>query len=179
MSRSGSCERAPLRDASGAPLVDSRGRFTTDPASPRLLAYETDGLIWDVGVIWKPNRRMTAQIRGGRRYGGRAITGSIDYRIGPRTALRVGVYDGIESFGRSLTGTLANLPTSFTVIRNPLTGDFGGCVFGTTPGTGACFDNALQSIATANYRSRGAFAMLSGQRGPWTFDIGGGYANHK
>lgn len=172
-------ERAPLRDASGAPLFDSNGRFITDPASPRLLAYDTNGLIWDVGAIWKPNRRTTVQVRGGRRYGGRAITGSIDYQIRRNVAFRMAVYDAIESFGRALTSGLATLPTSFDVNRNPLTGDFGGCVFGTTPGTGACFDDTLQSIATANYRSRGAYAILSGNRGPWTFGVGAAYANHK
>lgn len=172
-------EKAPLRDANGLPIINSRGRFITDPASPRLLAYDTDGLIWDVGAIWRPNRRTTVQIRGGERYGSRAITGSIDYQMGRRTALRVGVYDAIESFGRALTRGLVDLPTSFNVDRNPLTGDFGGCVFGTTPGTGACFDNALQSIATANYRSRGVYMMLSGERGPWTLGVGGGYSNHK
>lgn len=172
-------ERAALRDANGLPILNAQGRFITDPTSPRLLAYDTDGLIWDVGAIWRPNRRTTVQVRGGERYGSRAITGTIDYQMGRRTALRVGVYDAIESFGRALTRGLVDLPTSFNVDRNPLTGDFGGCVFGTTPGTGACFDDALQSITTANYRSRGVFAMLSGQRGPWTFSVGGGYANHK
>jgi hypothetical protein len=172
-------ERAPLRDANGAPILGPRGRFITDPASPRLLGYNTDGLIWDVGAIWKPNRRTTVQVRGGRRYGGRAITGSVDYQLRRTVGLRVAVYDAIESFGRALTGGLATLPTSFDANRDPLTGDFGGCVFGTTPGTGACLDSALQSITTANYRSRGAYALLSGQRGPWTFGMGAGYANHK
>lgn len=172
-------QRAPLRDANGFPIFDSRGRLITDPVSPRLPAYDTDGLIWDVGAIWKPNRRTTVQVRGGRRYGGRAITGSLDYQVRRNAALRIGVYDAIESFGRALTRGLASLPTSFDVNRNPLTGDFGGCVFGTTPGTGACFDDALQSITTANYRSRGFYAIFSGERGPWAFGIGSGYSSHK
>jgi hypothetical protein len=172
-------ERAPLRDANGIPILGSNGRFITDPNSPRLIGYNTDGLIWDVGAIWKPNRRTTLQARGGQRYGGRAITGSLDYQMGRNVALRVAVYDAIESFGRALTRGLTQLPTSFDVNRNPLTGDFGGCVFGTTPGSGACFDDTLQSIATANYRSRGAYAILSGERGPWSFGVGTAYANHK
>lgn len=172
-------QREPLRDATGFPIADSRGRFITNPASPRLVAYDTDGLLWDVGVVWKPNRRTTVQVRGGRRYGGRAITGTVDYQMRRNVALRAGVYDAIESFGRALTRGLASLPTSFSVDRNPLTGDFGGCVFGTTPGTGACFDDTLQSINTANYRSRGAYLVLSGERGPWQFGVGSGYANHK
>jgi uncharacterized protein (PEP-CTERM system associated) len=172
-------QREPLRDAGGFPVIDSRGRFITNPASPRFVSYDTNGLIWDVGAVWKPNRRTTVQARGGRRYGGRAITGTIDYQMRRNVALRAGVYDAIESFGRALTRGLASLPTSFNADRNPLAGDFGGCVFGTTPGTGACFDDTLQSITTANYRSRGAYAVLSGERGPWQFGMGAGYSNHK
>ena len=172
-------ERAALRDANGLPLLDGAGRFVTDPSSPRLLAYQTDGLIWDLGAIWRPNRRTTVQVRGGHRYGGRMITGSVDYQLRRNTALRVGVYDTVDSFGRALLRSLVDLPTSFNVSRNPLTGDFNGCIFGTTPGTGACFDDALQSVTTANYRSRGVYALLSSQRGPWSIGIGGGYANHK
>jgi len=172
-------ERAALRDSNGVPILSGSGRFITDPDSPRLIAYQTDGLIWDVGAIWKPNRRTTIEGRFGRRYGGRAVTGSLDYKLSRRTAVRVAVYDAIDSFGRSLTRGLGSLPTSFNVNRNPLTGDFSGCIFGSDPGTGGCLDDTLQSISTANYRSRGVVGMLSGERGPWTFGVGAGYANHK
>lgn len=172
-------QRAPLRDADGFPILNARGRYITDPNSPRLMGYDTDGLIWDVGAVWKPNRRTVLQVRGGHRYGGRAITGSLDYQMRRNMALKVAIYDGIDSFGRGLMRGLATLPTSFIVNRNSLTGDFGGCIFGSTPGTGACLDDSLQSISAANYRSRGGYAILSADRGPWNFGIGAGYANHK
>lgn len=172
-------ERAALLDAGGFPLFDRRGRFITDPASPRILSYQTDGLLWDVGVIWKPNRRTTLQARGGERYGDYAITATLDYRFGRRSALRIGVFDAIDSFGRALTRNLANLPTRFNLDRNPLTGDLGGCVFGNEPGTGSCFNDALQSVTTSNYRTRGGYAMLTHQRGPWTLTAGGGYVAHR
>jgi len=172
-------ERLPIRGADGFPILNGRGRYVTDPTSPRFIAYDTDGMIWDVGAIWKPNRRTTVQARGGWRYGGRAITGSIDYQMRPNMAFRAVLYDGIDSFGRGLMRGLATLPTSFTVNRNPLTGDFGGCVFGTAPGTGSCLDDTLQSVSAANYRNRGAYAIWSGSHGLWSFGVGGGYANHK
>lgn len=174
-----SSQRAPLRDANGAPIIDGSGRFVTDPASPRLLGFATDGLIYDAGVIWRPNRRLTLQVRAGRRYGDEAYTGSLDWQISPHAGLQVGVYDAIDSFGRSLTRGVAGLPTGFELPRNPLAGNFGGCVFGTDPGTGGCLDDVFQSIATSNFRSRGMFALYSAERGAWSAGLGGGYAQRK
>ncbi len=81
-------QRRALRDANGAPVIDGRGRFVTDPNSPRLLAYDTDGLIYDAGVIWRPNRRTTLEARAGWRYGGEMLVGSLDYRISRDSGLR-------------------------------------------------------------------------------------------
>ena len=72
-------QKDPLLDAAGNPVTDSKGRFVTDPASPRRIAYETDGLIYDAGVIWRPSPRTTLQARVGRRYGGMTYTGSLSY----------------------------------------------------------------------------------------------------
>jgi hypothetical protein len=171
-------ERAPLRNPDGTPVLDG-GRFVTDPASPRLLSYDQRGLIYDAGVIWRPSRRTTLQVRAGRRYGAFALTGSFDHQINRYSGMQVGVYNGIQSFGRSLTGSLAGLPTSFDISRNPLTGDFSGCVFGTNPGTGGCLDDTFQSISTSNFRSRGVNILYSAARGPWRVGIGGGYAQRK
>ena len=172
-------ERAPLRNPDGTPVVSGNGRFVTDPASPRLLSYDESGLIYDAGVIWRPSRRTTLQVRAGRRYGAFALTGSLDHQINRHSGIQIGVYNGIESFGRSLTGGLSRLPTSFNIPRNPLTGDFSGCVFGTNPGTGGCLDDTFQSISTSNYRSRGVNILYSAARGPWRLGIGGGYAQRK
>lgn len=172
-------QRAPLRNPDGTPVIDGNGRFVTDPGSPRLLAFDIDGLMWDVGVIWKPNRRMTAQLRGGKRYGSWAVTGSLDWQISPYSGLQVGIYNGIESFGRSLIGNVAGLPASFDLARNPFQLNPGGCVTGSNPGTGGCFDDTFQSIATSNFRSRGIFGIYSTRHGPWRASLGAGYAQRK
>ncbi len=174
-----STQRAPLLDGNGLPVIDDRGRFVTDPDSPRLLAYDTDGLIYDGGVLWKPSRRTTLEARLGHRYGGTIFNGSFDWQIDADQGLRIGVYDQIDSFGRGLTRGISSLPTQFAVGRNPFGNAFTGCVFGTTPGTGGCLDNVFQSISTSNYRSRGVYALYSARRGPWNFGLGGGYSQRK
>ena len=42
-------QRDPVKDIAGDPVVDTHGRFVTDKASPRRIAYQTDGLIYDAG----------------------------------------------------------------------------------------------------------------------------------
>lgn len=172
-------QRDPLLNPDGSPVFNPSGRLVTDPASPRRLAYETDGLIYDAGVIWKPNRRTTLQAHVGWRYGGTIFVGTLEYGINRWSGLNVAVYDYVDSFGRSLTRDIAGLPTRFGISRNPLTGDFNGCVFGTNPGTGGCLDDSFQSITTSNFRSRGVTALYSARRGPWSLGIGGGYAQRK
>ena len=161
------------------PLVDGHGRYLSDKSQPRLLAYDQSGLIYDAGVIWRPNRRTTLIARAGHRYGGTTVTGSLDWRMTQNSGLQVNVYDGIASVGRLLTQNINALPTSFELQRNPLLDNLGGCVFGTTPGTGGCLNDALQSLNTANFRNRGVTALYSLSRGAWTFGVGGGYAQRK
>src|SRR3546814_8934986 len=62
-------QRDPLLDADGVPVRDANGRFVTDTSSPRRLSFDTDGLIWDAGVMWRPSRRTSLTARVGRRYG--------------------------------------------------------------------------------------------------------------
>ncbi len=171
-----------LRDAAGRPIVTPGGRLIGDPTKPRLLAYETDGFIWDAGVIWRPSRRTELQARFGRRYGGTTIIGSLSHKLNSRYAISASVYDGVESFGRLLIGDLAQVPVDFDIRRNPFSdsvGGIGGCVFGTDPGTGACFDDAFQSIANANFRNRGVSVVFSGGYGPWDFGVGAGYSSRR
>jgi hypothetical protein len=168
-----------LRNSAGAPVVTPGGRLIGDPTKPRLLAYETDGFIWDAGVIWRPSRRTELQARFGRRYGGSTVTGSFRHQFNSRYGVNVSVYDGVESFGRLLIADLAAVPVDFDVRRSPLSnnvGGIGGCVFGSDPGTGACFDDTFQSIAGANFRNRGVSVLFSGGRGPWNFGLGGTYS---
>lgn len=172
-------QRDALRDANGIPVLDGDGRFVTDPASPRRLSYDQDGFIWDAGVSWRPSRRTQLEVRIGRRYGSMTYIGSFSYVPNERHALRVGVYDGIQTFGRQLNDGLALLPTQFTVARNPFDASIGGCVYGTAGAAGACLDDALQSIATGVYRSRGANAVWSYRNGAWTGGVGAGYARRQ
>ena len=166
-------QREPLLDAGGVPLRDAGGRFVTDAASPRQLSFDIDGLIWDVGVMWQPSRRTSLTAKVGRRYGDTIFTGSFNYRPNHATMVQVGVYDGISSFGRSLSGGLAALPTDFEVSRNPIDGSIGTCAFGSQGG--GCLNGTLGSATATQFRSRGIQALLSRRAGGWNFGVGGGY----
>lgn len=177
-------QRDPLVDATGAPVVDGNGRYVTDPASPVRIAYDTDGLIYDAGVIWRPNPRLELQASAGWRYGGETYFGSLSYAMNRNVGLGVVVYDGIETFGRQVRDGLRDLPTAFDNSPDPFGQQFAGCVFGSRPGaggngTGACMNDVFQSIATASYRARGVDAVLSASYGRTRFGIGGGYANRR
>jgi hypothetical protein len=177
-------QRDPLLDAAGAPVLDGNGRYVTDPASPVRIAYDTDGLIYDAGVIWRPNPRLELQASAGWRYGGETFFGSLSYAMNRNVGLGVVVYDGIETFGRQVRDGLRDLPTAFDNSPDPFGQQFAGCVFGSRPGaggngTGACMNDVFQSIATASYRARGVDAVLSASYGRTRFGIGGGYANRR
>ncbi len=173
-------QRGALIGAGGVPVVDNSGRFVTDPASPRLLAYDQDGIYWDAGVLWKPSRRTSLEARVGRRYGSMSYTGSFTYQPSANTALQIGVYDDVLTFGQQLNDNIASLPTAFGgPSRNPFGSGFGGCVGGANGGTGGCFDPAFQSISTAAYRARGVTAIYSANYGPWSASAGGGYAQRR
>jgi hypothetical protein len=170
-----------VRDAGGVPLVGPNG-LTADPSKPRLLTYDQDGLIWDAGVIYRPSPRTELQARVGRRYGGTTFTGSLEHRINQSYALSASVYDSVSSFGRLLVADLADVPRAFDIRRSGLGGGSQGapgCVYGNDPSTGACFDDALQSINNFNFRNRGASLQFSGGRGPWSFGVGAGYNNRR
>ncbi|PZO91912.1 MAG: hypothetical protein DI623_01585 [Sphingomonas sanxanigenens] len=171
-------QRPALRDANGAPAFDAKGRFATDKSAARQLAYETDGLIWDAGLSWRPSQRTMAEFRVGRRYGSTIYTGSLTHEVKPGVAVQVTAYDGLQSFGRQLTDGLVGLPTQFATFSNPLARTMGGCIYG-AKAAGTCLDDAFQSIATAQYRARGVTALLSVNRGPWSGGVGIGYARRK
>jgi len=167
-----------LRDASGAPIMVG-GRFVPDPTRPRLRGEVSDGIIYDGGIIWRPNPRAELQARAGRRYGGTTVTGSLRHQLPRGLGLSANVYDSVGTASTAIVSNLNALPTDFQVNRNPLTGAFDGCVFGTDPGTGICFDQAFQTLSSASFRARGANLLLSGSRGPWGFGLGAGYAHRR
>lgn len=170
-------QRSPELDADGVPLIRN-GRYVTDDSSPRALIYEFDDIIWDAGVLWRPSRRTTLQARVGERYGGMTYQGSFLWQ-GRDSSIAIILFDGIDSFGRMITGDVAALSGSnFDVVRNPFTGDLTGCAFSTTGG-GQCFNDALSGITDANFRYRGVSAQYSLQRGRWGWGLGAGYSQRK
>lgn len=169
-----------LVDAAGVPVLDRDGRFRTAPGSPRRIAYRTDGLYYDAGVIWRPNRRTSVEARIGERYGSLSFTGTATYQASKDIGVAVNVYDGVQTFGRQLRTGLANLPTSFLAPNQGFAQQFNGCVFGATGAApGGCLDDVFQSISTSSYRARGIDAVLVATRGRTTFGGGIGYANRR
>lgn len=175
-------QRDPKVNAAGQPVVDGSGRFVTDPNAPVRIAYNTDGLIYDAGVIWKPSPRLTLTANAGWRYGGETYFGTLQWQMDRDTGVQVVVYDGIETFGRQLRDGLRALPTNFDTQVDPFGQQFGGCVFGAKPGetgAGGCLNSAFQSASSATYRARGVDGVISTTRGRTSLGFGAGYANRK
>ena len=173
-------QRDPLLSAVGTPVLDRNGRFVSDPASPRRIAYRTDGVYYDAGVVWRPNRRTAIEAHAGKRYGTESYTASLSYQASRSVGLQIQVYDSIQTFGRQLRQGIAALPTGFVNARDAYSRQFNGCVFGTSgDAPGGCLNDVFQSISTSSYRSRGIDGVISAQRGRSTFGAGAGYSNRK
>ena len=165
--------RDAVRDADGNPVRGPDGRFLTDESAPRQIAYETDGLIWDVGVMWRPSRRTSLTAGVGRRYGSTTYYGSLSYSPNANSGLAVSAYDGINSFGGQVVGALEELGTDFEALRNPITGNIGNCVAGTSGNN--CALARLGSIQSAVFRNRGIAASYGASYGRTSFGFGAGY----
>ncbi|MDC0886946.1 preprotein translocase subunit YajC [Altererythrobacter sp.] len=161
------------RDAAGNPVIAADGRFVTDGSGPRQIAFETDGLIWDVGVVWRPSRRTAFEAHYGRRYDSDTYYGSFAYAPNARSSINASVYDGIAGLGGTLNNALVALPTNFTANRNPLTGDLNGCVSALEGGN--CLGGALGSVRSAVFRSRGGNVSYSQAVGRMSATVGVGY----
>ncbi len=173
-------ERAPLLDVAGDPVVDAKGRFVTDPTSPRLIGYDFGGIYWDVGVGWRPSQRTSLEAHVGRRYGSMSYTGSFTWAPSADSAFQLGVYDEVQTFGQQLNDGLAALPTRFNSNRNPLSNQFGGCVFsGGGSSAGGCFNPALQGVSSSVYRARGVAAQYAATHGAMSYGLGLGYSQRK
>lgn len=171
-----------LRDAvrdpvTNDPVIGADGRYVVDESSPRIIAYDADGLIWDAGVMWRPSRRTSMQARVGRRYGSTTYYGSLSYAASQRSNLNIGVYDGLTSFGGGLNDTLAQLPDNFQAFRNPISGNVGGCV-ASLEGSN-CIAGALGSVRSAAYRNRGVAVSYGMDFGRTQAGIGMGYDRRK
>jgi len=173
-------ERAPLI-AGGAPVVDAKGRYVTDPNSPRLSSYDFDGLYWDVGAEWRPSERTQLGVHVGRRYGSWSYTGGLSWAIDNASSLQISVYDDVQTFGQQLSDGLARIPTSFGTSRNGLSPQFGGCVFGGegSDSTGGCLPTAFQGVNSSVYRTRGMTAMYNRSLNRASLGLGIGYEERK
>jgi hypothetical protein len=170
--------RDALRDpVTDAPIIGPDGRYVTDESSPRLIAYETDGLIWDAGVMWRPSRRTSLQAFVGRRYDSMTYYGSFAYQPNSRESINLAVYDGIQTFGGVITDRLAGLPAEFQAIRNPFSGEVGGCVVATEGGN--CIGGAFASLNSAVFRNRGGSLTYGVNLGRTQAGVGVGYDRRK
>lgn len=164
--------RDALRDGNGVPVRGPDGRLVTDSSAPRRIAFAVDGLLWDVGVMWRPSSRTNLSAAVGRRYDSTTYYGTFTYVPSQRSAFALSVYDGVSGFGGVINNGLAALDTDFEAIRNPVTGDFGGLVSGTQ---GQALVGALGSVRSAAFRGRGARASYQRQIGRTTAALGAGY----
>ncbi len=164
--------RDAVLDANGAPVIGENGRLVTDKSAPRQIAFDVDGLIWDVGVQWRPSQRTSLSATVGRRYASTTYFGNFSYAPDSRSAFGINVYDGLTSFGGALGNSLSGLSTDFTAARNALTGDFTGLVTG---GEGATGLGLLGSIRSSAFRGRGGSISYQRQLGRLTAAIAGGY----
>lgn len=164
--------RDAVRDANGVAQRDENGRFITDPAAPRRIAFDVDGLLWDVGVLWRPSSRTSLQAAVGRRYNSTTYYGTFTYVPNQRSVFALAAYDGVSGFGGVINNGLARLDSDFEAIRNPVTGDFGGLVSGTQ---GQAIVGSLGSVRSAAFRGRGVSASYQRQLGRTTATLGAGY----
>ncbi|WP_338245177.1 preprotein translocase subunit YajC [Aurantiacibacter hainanensis] len=165
--------RDALLDADGDPVIGPDGRLVTDESEPRRIAYDTEGLIWDVGVMWRPSNRTSLEAHVGRRYGSTTYYGTFSYAPRRNSSVNVAVYDNITGFGGQLTSALDLLGTNFEASRNPVSGDLGGCVIGAEGNN--CTLAQLNSLRSSVFRNRGVAASYSVARGRTSFGIGAGY----
>lgn len=169
--------RDALRDEFGVPVRGSDGRLVTDKSEPRQLAYDVDGLIWDVGVIWRPSVRTTLEAHVGRRYGSTTYYGSFGWQASRRSSVNIAVYDNVVGFGGNLNNALTSLPTDFTAVRDALSGGIGNCVESLE--SGSCFGNALGSVRSGTFRGRGVMWSYAVNMGRTSAGIGAGYDRRK
>ncbi len=164
--------RDALRDANGNAVRGPDGRLVTDSSAPRRIAFAVDGLLWDVGVLWRPSSRTNLSAAVGRRYDSTTYYGTFTYVPSQRSTFALAAYDGVSGFGGVINNGLAALDTDFEAIRNPVTGDFGGLVSGTQ---GQAIVGALGSVRSAAFRGRGVRASYQRQVGRTTAALGAGY----
>lgn len=171
-------EREALLDpVTGLPVLGKGGRFVVDPASPRILTYDVEGLVADAGIIWRPSRRTRLEVRAGRRYGGLTVTGLLEMRPSERSGLTLVVTDRIESFGQGVSGGLADAPASIDLNQLDPGSSLQDCLFGRRPGTGSCIGSTLGQASANTYRERAASIIFNRSMRSWTVGGSVGYSH--
>jgi hypothetical protein len=160
-------QRNAVLDANGNPEVAANGQYVVDENSPRQLAYRTDGLTWDVGVVWRPSKRTLASAFVGRRYDSTTYYGMFNYAPDSRQTLSVSVFDGIYGFGSGLMNSLQATSTDVSFARDPFTGNVIG------------YGGMLGSANALVYRAHGFNASYGVTMGRLSFSVGGGYMTQR
>lgn len=169
--------RDAVRDADGNPVIGSDGRYETDKSAPRVLAYDVNGLTWDVAVMWRPSRRTSLSAHVGRRYGATNFGGTLSYAPDDRKQLSIAVYNNVAGYGGQLNRLINELPDDFEAVRDPVTGDLTGCV-DTLEGNN-CLSGALGSLRSSTFRARGISASYTMKIGRLNAGVGLGYDRRK
>jgi len=164
--------RDAVRDANGVAVIGADGRFVTDSAAPRQIAFAVDGLLWDVGVQWRPSSRTSLTAAFGERYDSTTYYGTFTYAPSQRSSFALSAYDGVSGLGGAASNALAGLSSDFDAIRNPVTGDFAGLVSGTE---GLATLGGLGSSRSAAFRGRGVRASYQRKIGRTSAALGAGY----
>ena len=170
-------EREALIDLlTGFPVLGKGGRFVVDPASPRVLTYDMNGLIGDAGIIWKPSRRSRFEARAGYRYGGFSVTGLAEMHPGERTGLTFILTDQVQTFGQGVSGGLASAPANLDIGQSPdPASSYQNCLFGKTAGSGRCIGGALGNASASAYRERAASIIITRALRQWALSGSFGY----
>lgn len=170
-------QRDVVRDGAGRPVIDGDGYYRLDKDSPRQIAYDVDGMIWDVGLLWRPSPRTSLEAHMGRRYGSATYYGSFSWQASRRSSVNVSVYDSMNGFGGQLNRSLVSLPTDFEAIRDPVSGELSGCVGSLKEGS--CLTGALGGLRSATFRARGISASYAVNLGRISTGVGIGYERRK
>jgi len=154
------------------PKLDAHGQYVINNSQPRKLAYRSDGLTWDAGVMWRPGPRTSLEARIARRYGSISYTGSLTYASSNHSSLNVSIYDNIGGFGGKLNEILRNLPINGLedCTKNNVTG---------VTNNSRCLNGGLASLRSSSFRGRGVAARFGVNRSRFNYGLAAGYDNYK
>jgi len=165
--------RDALRDASGNPVRAGNGQYVTNMASAQAIAFDTTGLIWDVGVVWRPGPRTYVEGHVGRRYGTIGGWGEASYQATARLSFSAQVYNAMTGFGGGIESALTSMPAQFNVVRDPITGNVTGCIG--PRGAANCIGGGLTTVTAAVHRTRGFNVNAIYDTGPVQLGLSAGY----